>query len=136
MKKGKSVKFIAETAEETLAIAPILLHLHPALEIHLSAEQLFQLGAGTRGDLFEHRTLFADDHTLMAVTFAIDIGIDIQNRTLFGLALTPALNVHSNTMGKVKDAGHYLSRIRRIWPFPEKHIQDLNNTISLKITQN
>lgn len=33
-------------------------------------------------------------------------------------------------MGKEKDEGHYLSRTKIIWPFPEKHIQDLDSTIS------
>ena len=77
--------FETEIAKKPLAVAPVLLDLYPALEIDLTAEEALDARPRLGSYLFEHRAFFADDDTLVAVSFAVYHGFYIHH--ILALAL-------------------------------------------------
>ena len=63
-----------------MTVAPIFLDLDPALQINVSAEQRFHLLPCGAGNAFEHGATLADDDTLVRLTLAEDLSIDLQQR--------------------------------------------------------
>jgi len=49
----------------------------PGLVIDTAAEELFAVGAGCAGDLFQHRATLSDDHSLVALPLAVNVHVDV-----------------------------------------------------------
>ena len=71
------VLFEAKIVQQKLIVPPICFDLDPALQVDPAPQKLFAVRTGRAGDLFQHRTAFANDHALMALALAVDIYIDI-----------------------------------------------------------
>ena len=65
--------------DESLAIAPILSHLDPALQVYLDLEKVFKLVTRGAGRLFEHSSALADDNALVRLSRAVNNRIDIED---------------------------------------------------------
>ena len=66
---------VSHLAQITLDIAPVLLDLYKQLKVYSGFQKLLKLGAGVRADTAEHCTVFTDNYTLVAFSFAEDIRI-------------------------------------------------------------
>ena len=67
----------AKVVEHEFVITPVCLDLYPALQIDAAAEELFAIGAGCAGDLFQHRAALSDDHSLVALPLAVNVHVDV-----------------------------------------------------------
>ena len=70
---------IAKIPDQEIAVSPVLLHLHPQLEIDMPLQQFLDLRARHGTDLLEHRAAFSDDDALVRIPFADDRGIDVND---------------------------------------------------------
>ena len=60
-------------------VPPVFLHLDPGLQVHLCAHKFFHIMPGQSGHFFHHGAALADDDPLMALLFAVDGGLHLDN---------------------------------------------------------
>lgn len=77
MRSVELFQVVAEVGEVTHIVTPVFLYLDEGLEHHLLAEEGFDVLAGKSAETAEHRALFAYEDTLLAVSFAVDDGRDV-----------------------------------------------------------
>ena len=69
----------AKVSERSGGVTPVLLHLYPSLKIDLCAHELLNIVTCLLTDLFKHGTLLADYNALVAVFFAENCNLKINN---------------------------------------------------------
>lgn len=72
--------------DQSLSVAPVLLHLDPALQMNADIKEPLHILAGIGGNFFEHRAFLADHNALVAFTLAVNGGFHIHQSTVFPLA--------------------------------------------------
>src|ERR1041385_3964194 len=72
-----------ERTEKGCLFAPVRLHTHMKVEVDLHAEQPLHFLPRQRTDLFQHRTLRADDDGLLAIALHADCGVDARDLRAF-----------------------------------------------------
>ncbi len=85
-----------EALDKAFAVAPVLFDLDPCLEVDLNTEEVLEFMTGGGSGFFYHRTIFADDNTLMR--FALTIDCDRNIEEVFILTFGELFGYNGNAM--------------------------------------
>ena len=68
---------VSKIFHHIIAVSPVLLNLHPQLQIYFAIQQTLDLKSCSTSDFFQHTSLLSDDDPFMGISLADDCSINM-----------------------------------------------------------